>query len=53
MRIALVQPPPRSEYDRHWARFPGLGIAYIASSLRAAGHAIDLLDGKLAGPDGR
>jgi anaerobic magnesium-protoporphyrin IX monomethyl ester cyclase len=49
MRIALVQPPPRSEYDRHWARFPSLGIAYIASSLRAAGHTIDLLDGKLAG----
>jgi radical SAM superfamily enzyme YgiQ (UPF0313 family) len=48
MRIALVQPPPRSEYDKHWARFPSLGIAYIASSLRAAGHTIDLLDGKLA-----
>jgi radical SAM superfamily enzyme YgiQ (UPF0313 family) len=48
MRIALVQPPPRSEFDRHWARFPGLGIAYVASSLRAAGHEIELLDGKLA-----
>jgi anaerobic magnesium-protoporphyrin IX monomethyl ester cyclase len=47
IRIALVQPPPRSEFDRHWARFPGLGIAYVASSLRAAGHDIDLLDGKL------
>ncbi|HEU6444733.1 MAG TPA: radical SAM protein [Gaiellaceae bacterium] len=49
MRIALVQPPPRSEYDKHWARFPSLGIAYIASSLREAGHTVDLLDGKLAG----
>jgi anaerobic magnesium-protoporphyrin IX monomethyl ester cyclase len=48
MRIALVQPPPRSEFDRHWARFPGLGIAYVASSLRAAGHEIEMLDGKLA-----
>ena len=48
MRIALVQPPPRSEYDRHWARFPGLGIAYVAGSLRAAGHDVDVLDGKLA-----
>jgi anaerobic magnesium-protoporphyrin IX monomethyl ester cyclase len=48
MRIALVQPPPRSEFDKHWARFPSLGIAYVASSLRAAGHTIDLLDGKLA-----
>jgi len=49
MRIALVQPPPRSEFDRHWARFPALGIAYVASSLRAAGHELELLDGKLAG----
>jgi anaerobic magnesium-protoporphyrin IX monomethyl ester cyclase len=48
MRVALVQPPPRREFDRHWARFPGLGIAYVASSLRAAGHEIELLDGKLA-----
>ena len=48
MRIALVQPPPRSEFDRHWARFPALGIAYVASSLRAAGHEIEMLDGKLA-----
>ena len=47
-RIALVQPPPRSEYDQHWARFPGLGIAYVASSLRAAGHTVELHDGKLA-----
>jgi anaerobic magnesium-protoporphyrin IX monomethyl ester cyclase len=47
MRVALVQPPPRSEFDRHWARFPGLGIAYVASSLRAAGHDVELLDGKL------
>jgi anaerobic magnesium-protoporphyrin IX monomethyl ester cyclase len=49
MRIALVQVPPRSEFDRHWARFPSLGIAYVASSLRAAGHTIELLDGKLDG----
>lgn len=49
MKVALVQPPPRSEFDRHWARFPGLGIAYVASSLRAAGHTIELLDGKLDG----
>jgi anaerobic magnesium-protoporphyrin IX monomethyl ester cyclase len=48
MRIALVQPPPRSEFDKHWARFAGLGIAYIAGSLRAAGHTVDMLDGKLA-----
>jgi anaerobic magnesium-protoporphyrin IX monomethyl ester cyclase len=49
MRIALVQVPPRSEFDRHWARFPSLGIAYVASSLRAGGHTVELLDGKLDG----
>ena len=49
MRIALVQPPPRSEFDRHWAHHPGLGIAYVAASLRAAGHSIEVLDGKLGG----
>jgi anaerobic magnesium-protoporphyrin IX monomethyl ester cyclase len=48
MRIALVHPPPASEFDRHWARFPVLGLAYVASSLRRAGHAVTLLDGKLA-----
>jgi radical SAM superfamily enzyme YgiQ (UPF0313 family) len=42
-----VQPPPRSEFDRHWARFPGLGIAYVAGALRAGGHEVSLLDGKL------
>jgi anaerobic magnesium-protoporphyrin IX monomethyl ester cyclase len=47
VRIALVHPPPRSEFDRHWARFPALGIAYVASSLRAVGHDVLLLDGKL------
>jgi radical SAM superfamily enzyme YgiQ (UPF0313 family) len=49
MRIALVQPPPRSEFDRHWAKVPGLGPAYIAASLRAEGHEIEILDGKLGG----
>lgn len=49
MRVALVHPPPRSEFDRHWARFPVLGLAYVASSLRAAGHEVQLLDGKLDG----
>ena len=47
MRIALVQPPPRSEYDRHWARFQPRDRVH-RRSLRAVGHTIDLLDGKLA-----
>ncbi|HTZ06099.1 MAG TPA: radical SAM protein [Gaiellaceae bacterium] len=49
MKVALVQPSPRSTFDRHWARTPALGVAYVASSLRAAGHEIELLDGKLGG----
>jgi anaerobic magnesium-protoporphyrin IX monomethyl ester cyclase len=49
VKIVLVHPPPRSEFDRHWARFPVLGLAYVAGSLLAAGHQVVLLDGKLAG----
>jgi radical SAM superfamily enzyme YgiQ (UPF0313 family) len=48
MRIALINPPPRTEYERHWARFPVLGLAYVAAALRARGHEVTLLDGKLA-----
>jgi radical SAM superfamily enzyme YgiQ (UPF0313 family) len=51
MRITLVHPPPQSEFDRHWARFPVLGLAYLAAVLRAAGHEVRLLDGKLDGLD--
>src|SRR4051812_24148907 len=49
MKIVLINPPPRSEYERHWAKFPVLGLAYVASSLRAHGHNVSLLDGKLGG----
>lgn len=48
MRVTLVHPPPASEFDRHWARFPVLGLAYLAASLRRGGHEVSLLDGKLA-----
>jgi anaerobic magnesium-protoporphyrin IX monomethyl ester cyclase len=48
MRVALVHPPPASEFDKHWARFPVLGLAYVAASLRRAGHQVTLFDGKLA-----
>ena len=48
MRVALVHPPPASEFDKHWARFPVLGLAYLAASLRHAGHEVTMLDGKLA-----
>ena len=48
MRVSLVHPPPASEFDKHWARFPVLGLAYLAASLRRGGHDVTLLDGKLA-----
>ena len=47
MKVALVNPPPRNELDKHWAPFPVLGLAYVAASLRAAGHQVRVLDGKL------
>ena len=49
MRIALINPPTRGELEKHWATFPILGLVYVAASLRASGHDIVLLDGKLAG----
>ena len=47
MKIVLINPPPATEFDKHWARYPALGIAYLASSLKAQGHDVRLLDGKL------
>ena len=47
MRIALINPPPAGEREKHWAEYPVLGLAYVAASLRAKGHDIVLLDGKL------
>lgn len=49
MRICLIHAPPASEFERHWARFPVLGLAYLAASLEKAGHQVLLLDGKLGG----
>ncbi len=49
MKIALINPPPNSEADKNWARFPLLGLGYVAASLRRAGHSVRLLDGKLGG----
>lgn len=51
MRVMLVNPPPQGEIEKHWARFPLLGIAYVAASLRARGHEVQVLDGKLGGLD--
>ena len=45
--VCLVQAPPASEFDRHWAQFPILGLAYVAAAVRAAGHEVLVVDGKL------
>jgi anaerobic magnesium-protoporphyrin IX monomethyl ester cyclase len=42
--VLLVYPFFRRPLDRSRFRFPPLGIAYIASSLRQAGHDVRLLD---------
>ena len=47
MKIILINPPTTSEFEKHWAGFPILGLAYIASSIRKFGHEVILLDGKL------
>lgn len=49
MKVVLIHPPPRSDFDKHWARVPVLGLAYIAGSLQREGHDAVLLDGKLDG----
>lgn len=49
MRVALVNPPPSSRANEHWARTPLLGLAYVAASVRQNGHEVILLDGKLGG----
>lgn len=41
MKILLINPPIREDRP---ANFPPLGLASVASSLREAGHDIDLLD---------
>lgn len=42
--VLLIYPYFKPRWDRSVFRFPPLGIAYIASSLRQAGHEVNLLD---------
>ena len=42
--VLLIYPYFRREHDRSRFRFPPLGVAYLASSLRAAGHDVAVLD---------
>jgi anaerobic magnesium-protoporphyrin IX monomethyl ester cyclase len=42
--VLLIYPFFRPRRDRSVFRFPPLGICYIASSLRAAGHSVTVLD---------
>ncbi len=48
MKAFLINPPSASDFDRHWGKFPILGLAYIAASLKSDGHEVLLLDGKLS-----
>jgi anaerobic magnesium-protoporphyrin IX monomethyl ester cyclase len=43
--VLLIYPSFRRSLDRSRFRFPPLGIAYVAASLRADGHEVRLLDG--------
>ena len=43
-RVLLVYPFFRRSLDRSRFRFPPLGPAYVAASLRRAGHAVRMLD---------
>lgn len=42
--VLLIYPHFRRAIDRSRFRFPPLGVAYLAASLRAAGHTVQLLD---------
>ena len=48
MRVLLARPPRRDPSDAGLA-VPPLGLAYIAASLRQAGHAVDLIDAYVLG----
>jgi anaerobic magnesium-protoporphyrin IX monomethyl ester cyclase len=43
-KVLLIYPYFRPSRDRSVFRFPPLGICYLASSLQAAGHLVQLLD---------
>jgi anaerobic magnesium-protoporphyrin IX monomethyl ester cyclase len=42
--ILLIYPYFKPKIDRSVFRFPPLGVAYIAASLRQAGHSVQILD---------
>ena len=42
--VLLIYPFLKPAHDNSEFRFPPLGLAYIASSLRAAGHEVSILD---------
>ena len=43
MQVLLVRPPRRTQYEPGLS-VPPLGLAYIASSLKAAGHSVQIID---------
>jgi anaerobic magnesium-protoporphyrin IX monomethyl ester cyclase len=42
--VLLIYPYFKPHFDRSVFRFPPLGISYIASSIRSAGHEVHILD---------
>ncbi|NOZ56767.1 MAG: radical SAM protein [Calditrichaeota bacterium] len=44
MRVLLINPPARNTYGQLGLNLLPLGLAYLAASLKAAGHQVDALD---------
>ncbi len=50
MKVLLVNPPHHGWYTLFGVRIPPLGLGYLASSLRKAGHEPQILDMDVAAP---
>ncbi|MFH1071600.1 MAG: radical SAM protein [Candidatus Glassbacteria bacterium] len=48
-RLVLCRPGLNCPAEKHWSRTPPLGIAYLASSARARGIEVAVVDGKMLG----
>lgn len=48
-KIVLARPPLASAAERRWAQIAPLGLAYLASAVRATGAGVEIVDGKIGG----
>jgi radical SAM superfamily enzyme YgiQ (UPF0313 family) len=46
MKIALINPPVRSSFDRHWIFNPYLSLGYLAAILEEKNHYCEIVEGK-------